>query len=68
MNQSDLKKIIEDYGKLSDTELMLEFAKYAAQQEEKDGGENMRKTIARIKPFLSAEQRQKLDAVLQGAK
>ncbi|MCL2228531.1 MAG: hypothetical protein FWC00_01735 [Firmicutes bacterium] len=68
MNQSDLKKIIEQYNKLSDEELIFEFAKYAAEQEQKDGGESMRKTIARLKPFLNKEQREKLDAVLQGTK
>jgi len=64
MNQNDIKQIIENYGKLSNDELMTEFAKFFAQQQAKDGGASMRKTIERIKPFLNPEQRKRMEEVL----
>ncbi|MDR0461853.1 MAG: hypothetical protein LBG88_00775 [Christensenellaceae bacterium] len=67
MNEKDLKATIESYSKLSNDQLMIEFAKHMSLQKQKDGGASMRKTIERIKPFLNAEQRARLEKVLKDA-
>jgi hypothetical protein len=67
MNEKDLRSVIEGYSKLSNEQLMTELAKHMVSQKQKDGGANMVKTIERIKPFLNAEQRQRLDEVLKNA-
>ena len=64
MNQKELKDVIEGYSKLSNDQLMVEFAKHMAAQKQKDGGASMKKTIERIKPFLNPEQRKRLEEVL----
>ena len=65
MNEKDVRGTIDQLSKLSNEELMAEFAKHMAQQKSKDGGESMKKTIERIKPFLNAEQRKRLEEVLK---
>ena len=64
MNEKDIKKVIDGYSKLSNEELMVEFAKHFAAQKSKDGGASMQKTIERIKPFLNDQQKKRLEEIL----
>lgn len=67
MNEKEIKDAIGTYSKLSTEELMAEFIKQMAVQKSKDGGENVKQTIDRIKPLLNAEQRKRLEEVLKQA-
>ena len=60
-----MKDTINNYSKLSSDQLMIEFAKHVATQKQKDGGEEMKKTIERLKPFLNIEQWKRLEEVLK---
>ena len=65
MNEKQLKQVIEAYSKMPADQLMSELAKHMAAQRAKDGGANMRTMIERIKPFLTPDQRGKLEEVLR---
>jgi hypothetical protein len=65
MNEKEVRQSISDLSKLSTSELMTQLGGYVAAQKLKDGGVSMMKTIERIKPFLNAEQRKKLDEVIK---
>ena len=49
---------------MSNDQLMTELVKHMAAQKQKDGGAGMAKTIERIKPLLTPEQRKRLEEVL----
>jgi len=65
MFEKQIKEVVETYSKLSNDELMMEFAKHYAAQSQKDGGASMRKTIERIKPFLTPEQQKRMEEILR---
>ena len=65
MQEKEIKDAVNNYSKMSNDQLMTELVKQIALQKQKDGGASMRQTIERIKPFLNAEQRKKLEEVLK---
>ena len=65
MQEKEIKETINNLSKMSNEQLMSELAKYMTAQQQKDGGRSMQKTIERIKPLLNAEQRARLEDILQ---
>jgi len=63
-SEDDVKKAINHFSKMDNSQLMLELAKQISMQKEKGNHKQMAETIERIKPFLNEEQKKKLDVIL----
>jgi len=62
--EDDVKKAVNHFSKMDNSQLMLELAKQVAIQKDKGNHEQMSETIERIKPFLNAEQKKRLDVII----
>ena len=65
MTEKDVKDAIGTFSKMSNDQLMVEFAKQIASQKQKGNTSNMLQTIERIKPMLNADQQKKLGKILE---
>ena len=65
MNEKFIKEAVNHFGKMSDGDLVAQLGKLMAAERAKDGGANIARVIGQIKPLLNAEQRKRLDDVLE---
>ena len=63
MGEQDVREAIGHYSKLNNDQLMAELVKQLATKREKGEMASVRETIEKIKPFLSAEQKNRLETI-----
>ena len=61
----DVYKAINYYSKFSNEQLMTELAKQLAAQRKKGKGDEILRTVERIRPFLNPEQQKRLEEILK---
>ena len=64
-SEKEVKEKINQFSKLNNDQLMTELVKQIATQREQGKMENVLSTIERIKPFLNAEQKKKLEKIIE---
>ena len=63
ITEDGVKEKISQFSKLDQTQLMAELAKQIGLQRDQGKMDTVLSTIERIKPFLNADQKQKLEAI-----
>jgi len=64
MNESDVRSAIGHYSKMNNDQLMSELVKQITKKRDKGEMQNVRETIEKIKPFLNAEQKARLETIV----
>ena len=64
LDEGDVRKAIGHFSKMNDDQLMGELLKQVTAQKANGTTDNMKQTIERIKPFLSPEQRKRLESII----
>ena len=62
-SENDVREAIKHYAGRSNDELMAELVKQIAKKREQGEMQSVRDTIERIKPFLDAEKKKRLEII-----
>ncbi|MCL2587356.1 MAG: hypothetical protein FWE31_03930 [Firmicutes bacterium] len=63
-NEKEVREAVGHYAKMSNDQLMAELVKHMAAKREKGDIGSVKETIDKIKPFLNAEQKKRLEVIV----
>jgi len=64
MGEQDVKDAISQYAKMSNDQLMGELVKHISKKRQDGEMGSVKSTIEKIKPFLNAEQKARLEVIV----